>query len=271
MNGRMALSCPVEFCTSEILRDSSGHMQVYLTFFNLGIAQVDGLSAQIALQDKQGESVMTQPLRCAGIDAKGREAFTLSMAGEGLPSFLTVQVTIEEVFFASGEAWVLREEELRDGHVEVLPPGEARNALIGMAGEDARCFAVQQDGVWVCVCGRLNEDARATCFRCRREKQDVFAWTPRRVRRHYRQKMEAEDEAREAERKDAQQQARFIRMRRRKEFARRFARQRNRKLVACIVAWAAVAVIFLGVFVLPSLRPKSVFDLPRETMTREEG
>ena len=32
----MDLKCPVEFVSTEITRDSAGHAQAYLTFFNLG-------------------------------------------------------------------------------------------------------------------------------------------------------------------------------------------------------------------------------------------
>ena len=45
----MDLKCPVEFCKTEVTRDSAGHAQAYLTFLNLGDTCVEGVRAMVTL------------------------------------------------------------------------------------------------------------------------------------------------------------------------------------------------------------------------------
>lgn len=242
----MELACPVEFCRTEVTRDSAGHAQAYLTFMNLSDRCVEGISAMVTLEDACGKSLGIRPLRYRGISAPGRCRFTLCMAGDALPFFANARVLIEQVRFEDGTLFRMDEDALMDCTVEEEPPGERRSALISVVGEDARCFASARTGAWVCVCGRFNENSANACVRCGRSRREVFAFTPERVLERYALWQRRHSDALESERIDARARAQKVRTQRQADYRKRVARERRRAWGRVGLACALLAVLAIG-------------------------
>ena len=243
----MDLKCPVEFVSTEITRDSAGHAQAYLTFFNLGTKTVEGLRAMVTLEDERGQTVDIRPLRHRGLNAPGRSLFTLCIAADRLPYFENARAMIHAVYLAEEETYRLDEEALMDCTVQEEPPGDAKNALIGVAGADAVCYASERTGAWVCLCGRYNENSRSSCVRCRRSRRQVFALTPERAIEEYANLRRAESERVEAGKIDAHRQAQKLRRQRRIAYERRVKKDKQRILFRRIVLGALGAAMLLGI------------------------
>lgn len=242
----MDLKCPVEFVSTEVTRDSAGHAQAYLTFFNLGTKTVEGLRAMVTLEDERGQSVDIRPLRYRGLNAPGRSLFTLCIAADRLPYFENARAMIHEVFMEGDEIYRLDEDALMDCTVDEEPPGDKRIALIGVAGRDAVCYASTRTGAWVCLCGRYNENSRSACVRCRRSRRQVFALTPERALEEYGEKRRQESERVEAGKIDAHRREVRLRKRRRAAYERRVRKDRQRIWIGRIVRGVLCAGIALG-------------------------
>lgn len=227
----MDLKCPVEFCKTEVTRDSAGHAQAYLTFLNLGDTCVEGVRAMVTLEDERGQSVDIRPLYYRGIRAPGRSHFSLCIAAERLPYFENARVLIHQVWLEDGTAYALDEDALMDCTVREEPPGDARQALIGVAGEDAVCYASQGATTWICLCGRYNENSRHVCIRCGRSRREVLAFTPAYAQERYAQQRQRESEDLEARRMDARKQAEAQRRKRRADYAQRIQKEKRRTLL----------------------------------------
>lgn len=242
----MDINCPVEFCKTEVTRDSAGHAQAYLTFFNLSDACVEGVRAMVTLEDERGQSVDIRPLCYRGIRAPGRSSFSLCMAADRLPYFENARVLIHEVWLENTPAYRLDEDALRDCTVREEPPGEKRAALIGVAGADAVCYASSGTETWICLCGRYNENGRRVCIRCGRSRREVFALTPERALACYAHRKQRESERMEAERFDARRMEEMMRCRRRTAYLRRVQKEKRRTLLARVglgMGAAALALI----------------------------
>jgi hypothetical protein len=241
----MDLSCPVEFRGVEVLRDSGGRAQAYLTFMNLSRRALTELDVMVTMLDAQGASMGIRPLRYRAITARGRAAFTLCMVMDDLPFFEDVRVTIRRVGFEKGDVWHCDEDALMDCTVDELPPGPDRVALVAVAGTDALCWPEERRDTWVCVCGRFNENNRLLCRRCGRAKADTFAhFQPGAVREAYlRQKQRALEQER-TQRDEATAAARTKQARRQQDYARRYLALRRRRRLLWVGLTAALLVIW---------------------------
>lgn len=171
----MDLTCPAEFVTAEVLRDSGGRAQAYLTFRNLSEDTLTELQAMVTMLDEDGVSLGMRPLRYRRLQAKPHAMFTLCMVMDELPFFSDARVLLQRVGFAEGEHWVWDEDALMDCTPKLLAPGPQRSALMAVAGPDAVCWPERRKDTWVCVCGRFNLRAWHICRRCRRDRDEMFA------------------------------------------------------------------------------------------------
>lgn len=240
----MDLKCPVEFDKTEVTRDSAGHAQAYIAFRNLSDVYVVGVRAMVTLEDERGQSVDIRPLDYRGIRAPGRSRFSLCLAADRLPYFEDARVLIHEVWLEGEPAYHLEADALMDCSVREEPPGEARTALIGVAGSDAVCYASAGKKTWICLCGRYNENDRPTCIRCGRSRREVFALTPELAMARYAQRRKRENEALEAERIAARQRESRLRRRRLTAYLRRVENERRRTW-RIRIGWGAVAIAFV--------------------------
>jgi hypothetical protein len=243
----MDLQCPVEFCGAEITRDSAGRSQAYLTFFNLSEKGVEGLRAMVTLEDEAGRRLGIRPIIRRDLRAAGRSRFTLGVPLREAEA-TSARALVHDVWLEGGETFHLDEEALLDCTVCEEPPGEARAALIGVAGEDAVCYARSLAGMWVCICGRYNENARQSCIRCRRSRREVFALTPQRTVEAYQAIRRRESRRLETGRASARQRQERLRERRRKAYLARVAGERRRRWALRLLMGVLLAAVMYWLF-----------------------
>ncbi len=244
----MDLTCPAEFDSVEVLRDSSGRAQAYLTFRNLSDRALTELHAQVTMLDAQGASMGVRPLRYRRLQSQPHAPFTLCMVMDELPFFQDARVVIQRVGFDGGEAWVGAPDALRDCTPKVLAPGPQRVALTAIAGADAVCWPERREDVWVCVCGRFNPRALRACRRCRRSREETFSrYQLGPVMAQYQRQREELVHTEREEREEATQRQRSMRTSRQAEFAHMLSLLKRRRLAfwmalfaGLIIAWGAV-------------------------------
>jgi hypothetical protein len=84
-------------------------------------------------------------------------------------------VTIEKIWFADNDTWQRKDGTLKEYTPNALPPSPALTRLKYVAGEFAAGYPEQEDGLWVCVCGRPNPEEETVCVRCGRARDAIFA------------------------------------------------------------------------------------------------
>ncbi|MCL2545120.1 MAG: hypothetical protein FWE77_04295 [Clostridia bacterium] len=248
----MDLACPAEFVSVEVLRDSGGRAQAYLTFRNLSEDTLTELHATITMLDEAGMSLGVCPLRYRRLQAKPAAMFTLCMVMDELPFFGDARATIQRVGFAQGEPWVWDEDALKDCTPKPLAPGPQRSALMAVAGPDAICWPERRQDAWVCVCGRFNQRGWRICRRCRRTREEVFArYELGAVMAQYQRQRSAQEAGERSERQQAERTRAVKHGRRRADFLRRLKLLHFRRrgfwmavIAALLLAWGAWSMLF---------------------------
>lgn len=267
----MDLTCPAEFSGVEVLRDSGGRAQAYLTFLNLSDETLTELYAMVTMLDGEGVSMGIRPLRYRRLTAVPHAQFTLCMVMDDLPFFQDARVTIQRLRFESSEGWEWDEDKLMDCTPRVLAPGPQRVALVAIAGPDAICWPERRREVWVCVCGRFNMRTWKACKRCRRDREDTFArYELNAVMAQYQQRRNQEIIAERAAHQQAIEMQQVTRTRRHEEFERRLALEKNRRR-ALWMALVALMLLLWGAWSLArehaarnAENPRIVAQMPTE-------
>jgi len=240
----MDLTCPAEFVSAEVLRDSGGRAQAYLTFRNLSEDTLVELRAMVTMLDAEGVSLGLCPLRYRRLQAQPHAMFTLCMVMDGLPFFHDARVALQRVGFAEGEPWVNNEDAQVDCTPKPLAPEPQRSALMAVAGPDAVCWPERRQDAWVCVCGRFNLRPWRICRRCRRNRDDTFArYELNAVMAQYQQQQSAWEAGERTERRQAERTRVVQHNRRQADFMRRIKllRVRRRGLVMALIALVLIA------------------------------
>ena len=244
----MDLTCPAEFVSAEVLRDSGGRAQAYLTFRNLSEDTLTELQAMVTMLDADGVSLGLSPLRYRRLEAKPHAMFTLCLVMDELPFFSDAWVALQRVGFAEGEPWIWDEDALMDCTPKLLAPGPQRSALMAVAGPDAVCWPERRQDSWVCVCGRFNARAWRICRRCRRTRDETFArYELHAVMAQYQQQCSAQEADERSERRRAEQTRLVHYERRYADFLQRLKLLHVRRwafwmavLAAILIAWSAL-------------------------------
>ena len=102
-----------------------------------------------------------------------------------------------------------------------------------MAGSNAVGYPENQDGVWVCVCGRPNPPYLHTCVRCQRSREQVFA----RYNKEAIEKIAAQrDQQLALKAKAAREDASRLQLEREQEYDKKKKKQRRAIKITAIAA-----------------------------------
>lgn len=172
---KMDIACPVELLCFEQASFGEGRRQAYLTFLNESPQPVTAVSGRLYLLDAQRQPIEDRHVSFASFVAGAGAQFACTMALDDYPAFEDAEMVIERVTLDGEAPWTLNPARAKAYDPPVQPVGVSRNALIAIAGHDAVCFPRQEEGVWLCVCGRYNRWRWTACRRCRRERDMVFA------------------------------------------------------------------------------------------------
>jgi len=170
------LTCPVE-SRGVTVKTSSQTGEPYALFklFNLSDQVIQTVSMVVHVYDSYGGEMGQLPVKITELDAQPKEFFAgnkaISLAE--YPEAKHFVVEFNEVEFAEGEPYIKGSNIVEIKITE--PDYDEQMRLITAAGEDACCYAKDEAGYWLCVCGRPNLHVMDSCIRCGREKSAVLA------------------------------------------------------------------------------------------------
>ncbi len=246
---KIDLTCPAEVLQIQLPAEENRNIVLFL--FNLAERRIVSCEATVRLLDSEGEEVGRAVHRARALDGRPHTAFSMTVPQEKNAAASRAEATVDKVWFDDNDVWrrdPSREKEYTDNRLPVSP---ALSALRFAAGEGAVGFPSQQDGLWVCVCGRPNSDKQLFCSRCRRQKEAVFAQCSREAVETlvYRRERQLDLKTRSA-REDT---ARLQHLREQEYNQQQVRRERVRHLLTSLAAALLLfAVTFFGIF--PGLR-----------------
>ena len=232
---RIDLASPVEILACELpKKDYAG---CDLTLFNLSGDQVTSVEATLTLLDESGEEIARVIHRARSLNGAPGKAFVMTVPAENMTRAKDWEATVDKVWFDNSSIWRRSKTGLTDYMPNDLEPSNALNNLRVVAGEDAVGYPEEQDGLWLCVCGRPNDGRAEACVRCQRGRAEVFA----RYSWEAVEKAVADHESRLSEKgKQTLADSSEIQLKREKEY------EANRKKRRIIIAAAVAVVVLLG-------------------------
>lgn len=164
-------------CPAEIFRTAMPTEEVpaaTLTLFNLSDRVITSVEVLLHLLDEDGGETERLAFRGRALNGRPHSTFLLTVPCAPAEGLKSITASIEKVWYADNETW------RRDPAAAVeyvpnnLPVSPALTNLKYAAGETAVGYPSQQDGLWVCVCGRPNTDETEYCVRCGRDRKTIF-------------------------------------------------------------------------------------------------
>ena len=265
------LTCPAEVFQVSLPAEERPAAEISL--YNLSDRVI--VSAEVTLRLQNGRDVDLERVTAEkhGLNGRPHTVFRITVPCNPHPGTEKHSVTLEKIRFSDRSEWVREEGNETEYVPNDLPVSRALTDLKFAAGETAAGFPSQQDGLWVCVCGRPNPDTAPACARCRQLKETVFA-------RYNRDAVELKISQRErqldlATRSTREDLARLQRIREEAYRTEASRKKRRKHLGICLAVFAALlaAVIFLAEPALRTLLPDET-ETPAETVppiTTEDG
>ena len=166
------LTCPAEvFRTMLPTEDIPA---VTLTLFNLSDRVIASVEVTVRLLSAAGAEKERMTFRGRALNGRPHSTFPMNVPMAPAAGVRSADVIIDKVWFADKEVWRRNDDNLTEYTPNALPVSVPLTQLRYTAGETAVGYPDQQDGLWVCVCGRPNPDLFSVCARCRRDKAVVF-------------------------------------------------------------------------------------------------
>ena len=250
------LSCPAEVFQAAMPTEEIP--AVSLLMYNLGDRVIVSSEVTVKLVGGNGSEKERVVFRGRALNGRPHSTFTMNVPCAKTPGAVRAEITIDKIWFSDNAVWRREAENSTEYIPNNLPISKGLTMLKYAAGETAVGYPSQQDGLWVCVCGRPNPDREDVCARCRRSKEMIFA-------RFNREAVEKQVTQREKQlelntRSVREDTARMQRIRE-EEFQQKQNRRKTRiSLALCLVLFLAVTAGVLGAGA-PALR---LWDARRE-------
>lgn len=242
MTLKIDLTCPAELWRYELPRKD--YPACELMMYNLGERIIVSMELTVILTDRQGEEIQRLIYRAHDLDGRPATAFAVTVPVEDAAGAQGLEAIIDKVWFEGNSVWRRGKYALSEYTPNTLPNSRSLEMLRYVAGGNAVGFPQEQDGLWLCVCGRPNAAEEGVCARCHREKAQVF----NQFNREAIEKLTAQREQQLAlKAKAAREDASRLQLQREKEYE---AKRRKRRRVlgagaACVlVAGAAYGAVF---------------------------
>ena len=218
-----------------------------LIMFNLSDKLVISCEVTLLLQGQDGEELERLIYRAHALEGRPRSVFPMIVPVDESLHPTAIEVIIEKVWYDDNDVWRRGKGALCEYTSNALPNGRNLELLRFVAGSNAVGYPENQDGVWVCVCGRPNPPYLHTCVRCQRSREQVFA----RYNKEAIEKIAAQrDQQLALKAKAAREDASRLQLEREPEYAQNKKKQRHAiKITAIAAAGVAVAygVVFHGI------------------------
>lgn len=238
------LTCPAEVFRTALPTEEMPAAS--LALYNLSDRVIVSVEVTLRLLSGSGAEKERVVFRGRALNGRPHSTFQMNVPCTPDPAARRAEATIDKVWFSDNAVWRREASTSVEYIPNELPVSPALTDLKFTAGETAVGFPSQQEGLWVCVCGRPNPDGQDVCARCRRSKELIFT-------RYNREAVEKQVNQRERQldlntRSVREDTARLQRIRE-AEYNRKLARKARRKRLAlCLPLLAAVlaAVYFFG-------------------------
>ncbi len=167
------LSCPAEIFRTAMPTEEIPAATV--TLFNLSDRVIVSVEVLLRLLDEDGGETERLAYRGRALNGRPHSTFLLTVPCAPAEDLHSVDVIIEKVWYADNEVW---RREPGKGIMYIpnnLPVSPALTKLKYAAGETAVGYPTEQEGLWLCVCGRPNPEEADICARCGRQKDMIFS------------------------------------------------------------------------------------------------
>ena len=167
------LSCPAEVFSTALPTEEIP--AVSLALYNLCDRVIVSVEVTLKLLSGSGAELERVVYRARALNGRPHSTFQMNIPCNPVSGARKADVTIDKVWYNDNAVWRRENSSSVEYTSNALPVSKALSDLQFVAGETAVGFPSQQDGLWVCVCGRPNPDSEEYCARCRREKNLLFA------------------------------------------------------------------------------------------------
>ena len=273
------LYCPIELKGYEIFLDEKKDI-IYcaVSFYNLSQKNVTSVKYTLYCFDSFGEPVEMPPANIVEALLQDENAVPKNVFGSSKPIPLTkfpntrdVEIIVNRVKFDDGTIWNNDETGTLRVIIEKIKEPDEIVALTKVAGNDAICYAREEESYWLCVCGRANPVSYHQCIRCKRNKAHVLSCCSdkmiinqeieslkqkedrERIEKEQEERKFKENEAREAAKRKEQQAEELRKLQDEQRAKVKIARQKKLKIAKIIVpsilfiiiTWLAIVHIIL--------------------------
>ena len=237
------LSCPAELFRTVLPTEESPACGLLL--YNLSDRVIVSAEVTLRLLNRRGEEEERLVYRARALNGRPHNTFTMNVPCTPAPAIRQAEVSIDKVWFADNAVWRKEPGQETEYVPNQLPVSRSLSNLKFVAGESAVGYPSQQEGVWVCVCGRPNPDRDPFCARCLRQKELVFARFNREaVEKQLNQK---ERQLELKSRSALEDTARLQRIREERFVLRQRKRRFRLRLLSAVLCAVALALLSLGV------------------------
>ena len=243
------LTCPVEIFRTAI--PTADTHALSLTMFNLSDRVIVSAEVTARLLTASGLEKEKMVFRGRALNGRPHSTFLMNVPMGFSAGAHNAEVTVEKIWFADNDTWQRKDGAETEYTPNALPSSPALTRLKYVAGDFAAGYPVQEDGLWVCVCGRPNPDRETVCARCRQDKTAVFS-------RFSRETVEKQVSLREKQldlssRSAREDTARLQRIREEEYNLNRARRGRRIRLASCLALFIVLMAGIVG-GAIPSLR-----------------
>lgn len=167
------LTCPAE--VFQALLPTEEFPAANLSLYNLSDRVIVSVEVTLKLLNGSGAEKERVIYRARALNGRPHSTFRMNVPCTAHAGACSADVTIDKVWYNDNDVWRRELSSSVEYTPNTLPPSPALTNLKFAAGETAVGYPSQQDGLWVCVCGRPNPDGESWCARCRRQKETVFS------------------------------------------------------------------------------------------------
>jgi len=175
------LNCPVEVVEHSIEAGNSvTATTATIGFRNLSVKKIKALRLRIFCFDPfgepvkhQGDNILEKNLLDLTIPHKQLFGKDSPVEMKNFNDTRKIKVLVTSVLFSDDTRWDYDGTAVYEIEKAVLRK-EQLARLKEAAGDDAVCYARQEEAFWQCVCGRANLAGALKCLRCGREKANTF-------------------------------------------------------------------------------------------------
>ena len=243
------LTCPAEVFEAKLPTEEIP--AVSLVLYNLSDRVIVSAEVTLKLLSGSGAEKDRVVYRARALNGRPYSTFPMNVPCNPCLAARKADVTVDKVWFSDNAVWRREQSSSVEYEPNSLPVSRALTNLKFVAGENAVGFPCQQNGLWICVCGRPNPDGEEYCARCRRQREAVFT-------RFNREAVEKQIAQRERQldlytRNVREDTARMQRIREEEYNLKQKRKIRRRRLAVCLPLFLALlAALFFGI--VPALR-----------------